>query len=67
MFSLISRLIRHGSGELARRPKFHANEAGATAAEYSLLVALIAAVIIATVSLISPELLPGFQAIILQL
>lgn len=39
-------------------------EHGATAVEYALLASLIAGVIAATVALIGPALLPGFQAVI---
>ncbi|WP_368086957.1 Flp family type IVb pilin [Arthrobacter sp. ok909] len=40
------------------------NEAGATAVEYGLLVALIAAVIIGTVGVLGGQLIPGFQAVV---
>lgn len=39
------------------------NESGATAAEYALVAALIAGVIVATVALIAPELVPHLQAV----
>lgn len=39
-------------------------ERGATAVEYAIVVALIAGVIAATVALIGPALLPGFQAVV---
>jgi Flp pilus assembly pilin Flp len=37
---------------------------GATSAEYSLLVFLIAATIFGAVALIGPELVPGFQTVV---
>ncbi|WP_346655966.1 Flp family type IVb pilin [Arthrobacter sp. NicSoilB8] len=40
------------------------NEAGATAVEYGLLVALIAAVIIGIVATLGGQLVPGFQTVI---
>jgi Flp pilus assembly pilin Flp len=40
------------------------DESGATAVEYALVAALITGVIAATVSLIGPALVPGFQAVI---
>ena len=42
-------------------------EGGATAVEYGLLAALITGVIAATIALIGPALLPGFEAVIRQL
>ena len=39
-------------------------ESGATAVEYALVASLVAGVIAATVSLIGPALVPGFQAVI---
>lgn len=39
-------------------------EAGATAVEYGLLVALIAAVIIGIVGILGGQLIPGFQSVI---
>ncbi|MBT2514374.1 Flp family type IVb pilin [Arthrobacter sp. ISL-30] len=63
MFGLILPLVRRGSSKPHCPPRFRANEAGATAVEYSLLLAFIAAVIFATVALIGPALLPGFQTV----
>ncbi len=40
------------------------SEQGATAVEYGLLVALIAAVIVAVLLTIGPKLLPGMQTVI---
>jgi len=40
------------------------DEAGATAVEYGLLVALIAAVIISIVAILGLKLLPGFNTVI---
>jgi pilus assembly protein Flp/PilA len=37
---------------------------GATAVEYGVLVGLIIAVLIATIALIGPALLPGFQSVV---
>jgi pilus assembly protein Flp/PilA len=39
-------------------------EAGATAVEYGLLVALIAAVIVGIVGTLGGQLIPGFQSVI---
>lgn len=39
-------------------------ERGATAVEYAILASLIAGVIAATVALIGPALLPGFQTVV---
>jgi Flp pilus assembly pilin Flp len=39
-------------------------ESGATAVEYAIVASLIAGVIVATVALIGPALVPGFQAVI---
>lgn len=64
MFGLISRLIRHGSGEPAPHPMFRAKEAAATAVEYSPLLALTAAALLATVVLLARGLLPVFLATI---
>ncbi|MBT8158996.1 MULTISPECIES: Flp family type IVb pilin [Arthrobacter] len=44
--------------------RLRASEAGATAVEYGMLVALIAAVIIATVALLGPEVQAGFQTVV---
>lgn len=43
------------------------DERGATAVEYGLIVALIAAVIVATVALLGGEVLEGFQAVLTAL
>jgi pilus assembly protein Flp/PilA len=43
--------------------RFMKDESGATAIEYGLIAALIAAVIVATVSLIGQDLLGGFETI----
>ena len=43
------------------------SEQGATAVEYGLLVALIAAVIITVLLTIGPKLLPGMQTVISNL
>ncbi len=40
---------------------FLSNEQGATAVEYGLIVALIAAVIVVTVGLVGQDVLGGFQ------
>lgn len=40
------------------------SEAGATAVEYSLLLALIASAIVGVVAILGGQLLPGFQAAI---
>ncbi|WP_458111579.1 Flp family type IVb pilin [Arthrobacter sp. R1-13] len=40
------------------------SETGATAVEYSLLVAFIASVIIAVVTTLGEQLLPGFETVI---
>ncbi|WP_308197243.1 Flp family type IVb pilin [Arthrobacter humicola] len=40
------------------------SEAGATAVEYGLLVALIAAVIIGIVGTLGGQLIPGFQSVV---
>lgn len=40
------------------------DESGASAVEYGLLVGLIAAVILATVALVGPALIPGFQSVV---
>ena len=37
---------------------------GATAVEYGVLVGLIIAVLIGTIALIGPALLPGFQSVV---
>lgn len=50
-----------GSDPGGGRPR---RERGATAVEYAIVVALIAGVIAATVALIGPALLPGFQAVV---
>lgn len=39
-------------------------ESGATAVEYALIASLIAGVIMATVRLIGPALVPGFQDVV---
>jgi pilus assembly protein Flp/PilA len=39
------------------------NEKGATAVEYGLLVALIAAVIVGTVTVVGTKVLAGFEAV----
>jgi pilus assembly protein Flp/PilA len=62
MFGLTSRLVMRAFGMAAFRPKFQASEKGATAVEYGLLLAFIAAAIIGTVTLLGPALEPGFQA-----
>ena len=64
MFGLTSRLVMRVIGMAPFRPKFQGGEKGATAVEYSLLLAFIAAAIIGTVSLVGPALEPGFQAAI---
>jgi pilus assembly protein Flp/PilA len=43
------------------------DDTGATAVEYGLLVALIAAVIVVTVGLLGTEVLEGFQAVLTAL
>lgn len=43
------------------------SDRGATAVEYGLLVALIAAVIIATVALLGPQINSAFQTVVNQL
>jgi Flp pilus assembly pilin Flp len=67
MFGLISQAVKRGSSGLAGPPKFNFTAAGATAVEYALPIALIAAVIIATVSLVAPQLLPGFVSVSAEL
>ena len=49
MFSLVKRFLR--------------NEAGATALEYGMIVALIAVAILVTVDLIGGQILANFQAV----
>ncbi|WP_423182030.1 Flp family type IVb pilin [Arthrobacter sp. NyZ413] len=44
--------------------KLRKSEVGATAVEYGLLVALIAAVIIGTVALLGPQVQAGFQTVV---
>jgi pilus assembly protein Flp/PilA len=44
--------------------RFRNSETGATAVEYGLLVALIAAVIIGTVALLGPQVQAGFQTVV---
>ncbi|WP_284980802.1 Flp family type IVb pilin [Arthrobacter sp. efr-133-TYG-118] len=44
--------------------RLRVSETGATAVEYGLLVALIAAAIIATVALLGPEVQAGFQTVV---
>lgn len=39
-------------------------QSGATAVEYAVFVALIIAVIMGTVALLGPQLVPGFQAVV---
>jgi Flp pilus assembly pilin Flp len=46
---------------------FPESETGATAVEYSLLVAAIGAVIISVVQVLGDQLIPGFQAVIVLL
>ena len=46
------------------KDRFTSSEKGATAVEYGMLVALIAAVIIATVALLGPEVQAGFQTVV---
>lgn len=48
----------------AHLPRLPESEAGATAVEYSLLVAFIASVIIAVVTTLGEQLVPGFQLVI---
>lgn len=43
------------------------DDAGATAVEYSLLIALIAAVILAAVKILGLKLIPGFSSVSSQL
>lgn len=50
-----------GLAHLRRLPE---SEAGATAVEYSLLVAFIASAIIAAVTTLGEQLVPGFQSVI---
>lgn len=50
--------------ETAVRIARGSKEAGATAVEYAIVASLIAGVIVATVALIGPALVPGFQAVI---
>jgi pilus assembly protein Flp/PilA len=49
---------------MGNEPTIERDESGATAVEYGLLVGLIAAVIIGTVILLGPALIPGFQSVI---
>jgi pilus assembly protein Flp/PilA len=52
-------------GALIKRAKLLANEeAGATAVEYGIMVALIAAVIIGTVTILGTKMQAAFQAIV---
>ncbi|WP_308159833.1 Flp family type IVb pilin [Arthrobacter sp. ISL-5] len=59
-----SRRIQLFSNALARIGRLPESEAGATAVEYSLLVAFIATVIIGAVIALGEQLIPGFQAVI---
>lgn len=59
-----SRRLQLFSNALARIGRLRESEAGATAVEYSLLVALIASVIIGVVTALGLQLVPGFQAVI---
>lgn len=63
MFGLISQAVKRGSSGPCGPSRFNFTEAGATAVEYALLIALIAAVIIGTVALVAPQLLPGFLSV----
>lgn len=49
------------------REKFEDKERGATAVEYGLLVALIAAVIVGVVALLGTEIQAGFQTVLDEL
>lgn len=57
------RAVRRRAPERNLRRKL-ACEAGATAVEYGLLVALIAAAIIGVVGILGGQLIPGFQSVI---
>jgi pilus assembly protein Flp/PilA len=60
-----SALFWRGSMKREReREHERTEEKGATAVEYGLLVALIAAVIISTVAILGQKLIPGFQTVI---
>ena len=48
----------------ARLPGYTSSEAGATAVEYSFLVAFIATAIIGIVEVLGGQLVPGFQSVI---
>ena len=48
-------------------PQLEKSEQGATAVEYGLLVALIAAVIISVLLTLGPKLLPGMETVIANL
>ena len=47
--------------------RFHNDDEGATAVEYGLLVALIAAVIVATVATLGKQIQVAFQTVVAQL
>lgn len=47
--------------------RFWRDESGASAVEYGLLTALIAAVIVGTVSTLGDELLKGFETVVNEL
>lgn len=59
-FCRVNAFLR-GLADLRRLPE---SEAGATAVEYSLLVAFIASVIIAVVTTLGQQLVPGFESVI---
>lgn len=68
MFNVQTRILIALHGCLrSTQQRFADNERGATAVEYGLLVALIAAVIIATVALLGPEINSAFQTVVNQL
>jgi pilus assembly protein Flp/PilA len=49
---------------MEREQKSRSDETGATAVEYGLLVALIAAVIVVVVAALGQKLIPGFDIVI---
>ena len=58
---MITRLFLYLTG---RATELREREDGASAVEYGMLVALIAAVVVATVALLGPKIRDAFQAIV---